>query len=102
MSMHYRSHVGPVTVDKKVHGNFAGNVATSCNLVAVGVNHDEVFRRHHPFTHQRGSTEKGAVVQAHREVAVGCSHQTSLMQEFSVADDFVLVLVYRLHGLECW
>ena len=97
--MHHRSHIGTVAINKEVHGDFAGNITPSADLVPQRIHDDQVVRLHQPFAHHRGRTQKRAVSQANGEVAIRRGHQAGLVQQLPEADDLVAMFLIGIHAV---
>ena len=94
--MHHSIHVWPHAVDEQVHRDLAGNLTPAADLSAMLIDDHQVVGLHHALAHQRGRAEYVSVVHADGEIAVGCRHQTVLVQHFAEANNLFAMLFGRL------
>ena len=96
--MHHGADVAPAAVDHHMHVDFTGNIACAADLVSALVDDYQVLWLQQSFAHQRGRAKNVAVLQAHRQVAIGRRHQPCLVKQLAEADNLFPVLLLRLHA----
>lgn len=79
--------VGPHAVDKQVHADFAGDLATALQFAAGHINDDEICWLHPTFRHRGRSDQDFIAIQAYGQVAVTGGDVAALVQHFADFDN---------------
>src|SRR5256885_6349207 len=80
-----------------MHADLAGYVSAASQALALFIHDDQVSGAHGSLAQAGGCDQDLAILQADREVAVHCRHESAPVQHTPVADNFIPVFAFGRH-----
>src|SRR5690349_18821295 len=102
MRVYDATDVRPEAIDQQVHRDLAGDIAVAGPALPLEVNNHQVVGLHHPFAEAGGSSQNRSVIQANREIPVGCGYVLPLVHHARETRDLFTMLILGLHLPTKW
>ena len=92
--MDHRVHVGTLAVDGQMHADLGGDFERSGNLVAVHIDHNQIFGLQHALADAAGCGQQASAIETNGDISVVGRDPALVEHEPADADDLLAVLLF--------